>query len=160
MQFKEYFDKISVPKALQPPRTETKSEQITTIVKKTDTEIINTFCNSMPLDIAKNHFKVFTLPNAKNKNLPYLSTAQFNLFIEKAFTGKTELQKQTINHAPHKEKLFIVKRFYEFYLIATTNYENTSQCQEKYIKLLTDNFTNWNYESIKNNFGNKVKRDW
>jgi|GEM_PF-2238091 len=145
----------------KPPQpTETKPEQVITIVKKTDTEIINTFCNSMPLSVPMEHFKVFTLPNKKNKSIPFLSLNQFNSFIERAFHGKTELPKQTFTLAPHKEKLFLVKRFYEFYSIAVKDYENTSQCQEKYIKLLTDNFTNWDYQNIKNNFGNKVKRDW
>lgn len=129
-------------------------------VTKSKAKIINTFCNSMPLNIPKEHFKVFTISNSKNKNSPFLSIEQFNSFIEKAFTGKTELPKQTFNLAPHKEKLYIIKRFYEFYLIAVKDFEKTSQCKEKYIKLLSDNFINWDYEQIKNNFGNKVKRDW
>lgn len=119
----------------------------------------NLFCKSMPLEIAKKHFQVFAEKVSRNGKT-FLSQQELNLFIEKAFGGNNTIPKQTFNIAPQKEKLFIVKRFYEFYCIAVKDYENTSQCKEKYIKLLTDNFTNWDYENIKNNFGNKVKREW
>jgi hypothetical protein len=118
----------------------------------------NHFCQSMPLSKVKEHFKVFTEKNSKN-NKPFLTTEQLNLFLEKAFHGKATVEKQAFNYAK-REKLFIVKRFYQFYLIAVRDYESISQCQPKYIKLLTDNFINWEYKSVKNNFGNKVKRDW
>lgn len=119
----------------------------------------NLFCGPMPLSIAKEHFIVFTEQKSRNGKL-FLTREQFDLFIQKAFSGKTELPKQRFNQAPHREKWFIVKRFYEFYFMASNEYENTSQCQEKYIKLLTDNFENWEYQDIKNNFSKQVKRNW
>jgi len=121
----------------------------------------NIFCKSMPLEVPIKHFKVLTERKSKNGK-PFLSTDQFNSFIDKAFKGKQNLKKERFNLA-NREKLFIVKRFYQFYLLATNTeqgYENTLQSKPKYIKLLSDNFTNWNYESLKHNFGNKVKPEW
>ncbi|UEG50874.1 hypothetical protein LK994_05220 [Ferruginibacter lapsinanis] len=119
---------------------------------------VNVFCNAMPISVPKEHFAKFTETNSKN-NKPFLTNEQLNSFIEKAFYGKTDIKKQTINYGK-RERLFIVKRFYEFYLMCSTEYENTTQCQPKYIRLLTDNFINWEFDNIKNNFGNKVKREW
>jgi hypothetical protein len=123
-----------------------------------DQSTINHFCNSMPLEMARNHFIVLTKNKSKN-NQPFLTDAQFGSFIEKAFLNNPSLPKQALNYGI-RERLFIVKLFYQFYQIAVNNYENTSQCRQKYIKLLSDNFINWEYQATANNFGNKVKRDW
>ena len=56
----------------------------------------NHFCKSMPLIVAKDHFKVFTETSSKNKK-PFLTAEQFNLFLEKAFHGKNTIEKQTFN---------------------------------------------------------------
>lgn len=118
----------------------------------------NMFCKAMPLEIAKEHFLVFTKRLSKNKQ-PFLSEEQLNLFMERAFQGNSQIEIQTFNYSI-REKLFIVKRFYQFYLLAIQDYESTTQCKDKYLKLLTDNFSNWDYRNIKTNFGNKVKREW
>lgn len=117
----------------------------------------NIFSKSMPISIANEHFKVLTERKSKNGQ-PFLTIEAFDYFIQRAFLGKDK-PKQTINWGD-REKLFIVKRFYEFYNISWRDYENTQQCTEKYIRLLTDNFTNWDYKDVKSNFGNKVKREW
>ncbi len=118
----------------------------------------NKFCPGMDINIPIEHFKVFKEKSSKNGK-PFLTIVQFDLFIQRAFHGDSEISKQTFN-VGNREKLFIVKRFHQFYDIAAKEYENTTQCRDKYIKLLTDNFTNWEYQDIKNNFGNKVKVDW
>ncbi len=123
-----------------------------------DSETINLFCKSMPLKMVIQHFEVFTQRKSKNGK-PFLTEEEFNSFIKRAFLGKEEEPKQTFNMAT-REKLFLVKRFYQFYDMSWKEYENTQQCQEKYIRLLTDNFTNWDYQQTKNNFGDKVKRKW
>ncbi len=127
-------------------------------------ENINHFNKFMPIELAENHFKVFTDAKHKKGNTPFLSKEAFEQFIKKAFHGKSEIEKQKLNVGT-REKWFIVKRFYEFYKIGIgenegLQYETTTQCREKYIRLLTDNFTNWSYNEIENNFNKEVKRAW
>ena len=119
---------------------------------------VNVFCKAMPLDFAISHFKVFTEKNSKNGR-PFLSCEQLNSFIERAFYGNSKLPQLSFN-LDTKEKMHIVKRFYDFYFESSKQYENTSQCQDKYIRLLTDNFSNWQYSSIKNNFSKKPKKQY
>jgi len=145
---KEYLQELQKEKTINDETKEPPAENET-----------NQFCKSMPLKTAKDFFNVFVEQKSKNKKA-FLTSVQFKLFIEKAFCNNTKIEQQSFNYTS-REKLFIVKRFYEFYSMAIENdFENTSQCKQKYIHLLTDNFTNWEYESIKNNFGNKVKRCW
>jgi hypothetical protein len=144
-------------KALPPQPIETKPEQVTTIVKKTDTKIINTFCNSMDLSIPREHFKVFTEKKSKNTKI-YLTGEQLNSFIERAFCGNKKIPKQKFNQAPKGEKLLIQSVFYEFYNTYCFEYFNTMQCQETFIKLLTENFEGWNFKNVKENFTPKTKK--
>lgn len=118
----------------------------------------NLFCKAMPLYIAIEHFKVFTNQNSSNGK-PFLTEAQLAIFIGRAFCGKHSLPKLHINCGT-REKLFIVKRFYQLYSLAASNYESTSQCKLKYVKLLVDNFSNWTQGEIEKNFADKVKRNW
>lgn len=127
-------------------------------IERKNESVINVFCKLMPLEIPIEHFKVFVKTKSKNGNL-FLTNEQLNSFIERAFEGNNKIEKQTLN-CTNREKLFLVKRFYQFYTLVVSDYEKTTQCKEKYIKLLTDNFTNWDFENIKDNFTNKVKRDW
>jgi hypothetical protein len=120
-------------------------------------EDANVFCKSMPIKKALEHFKALTTVLNKHKR-PFLTEEQFELFIRRAFIGE-DLPKQIIDYG-NREKLFIVKRFYQFYDLSWKEYENTSQCTEKYIRLLTDNFEGWKFENIAQNFGNKVNREW
>lgn len=119
---------------------------------------INHFCKSMPLNIVREHFEILTKVNSKNGG-SFLTIDQLNFFIERAFLDKSKVSKQKIDYGS-REKLFVIKRFYQFYSLAIKDYEGNSQCKPKYIRLLTDNFENWDYNSVKNNFGNKVKREW
>lgn len=118
----------------------------------------NKFCSTMPIQVARTHFEIMTTTLNKN-GVPFLNKSDFEKFMQRAFLKDKSIQKIKFNFGT-REKLFIVKRFYEFYLNESGKYENTTQCKKKYIELLTNNFENWNYESIKNNFGNKVKRSW
>ncbi|AUC82258.1 hypothetical protein [Lacinutrix sp. Bg11-31] len=116
----------------------------------------NVFCKSMPYDIIVEHFEIFTSKNSKNGE-PFLTKKQLDLFIKKAFCGIPNIQKQTFNQAPKGEKFLIQYRFREFYE-NYWEYFGTGQVQENFIKLLTENFTNWEYENVKNNFKTKPKK--
>lgn len=117
----------------------------------------NIFCKSMPLNIPIEHFKVFTEKLSKNKK-PFLTIEQLNLFIDKAFKGNEKLPKQKFNQMPKGEKLLIQAVFYDFYNTNCFYYFNTMQCQDIFIKLLTDNFEGWDYKNVKANFTPKTKK--
>lgn len=117
----------------------------------------NLFCKPMPLKLPIEHFKI--LCDTKNKaGKAYLTESDFISFIKCAFLNDKSANKVTLNFGS-REKWFVIKRFYEFYQKGI-EFENSSQYKDKYIRLVSDNFTNWTYESLKNNFGNKVKRQW
>ena len=121
-------------------------------------EFENKFCKGMPIKFAIEHFKVFIEKN-NNYGKRFLTEEQFISFLKRAFLNDNSVGKTTLN-VGSREKSFVVKRFYEFYTLAANRFENTSQCRDKYIMLLTDNFDNWSYNEIKNNFKNKTKRNW
>tara|TARA_R110002050_G_scaffold4573_2_gene22157 strand:- start:69017 stop:70120 length:1104 start_codon:yes stop_codon:yes gene_type:complete len=116
----------------------------------------NIFQKSMPFKIAVNHFKIFTTTNSKNGE-PFLTKDQLDIFIKKAFCGIPDLPKQTFNQMPKGEKFIIQYRFREFYE-KHWEYFGTGQVQEKFIELLTDNFTDWDYQNVRNNFKTKPKK--
>ena len=116
-------------------------------------DFINIFQKSMPIELAVSHFKKLTENNSKNGR-PFLTEEQLDVFIKKAFCGVPDLTKQTFNQAHRGEKFIIQYVFREFY---DTNwfYFGTGQVQDKFIKLLTENFTDWDYENVRNNFSKK-----
>jgi hypothetical protein len=115
----------------------------------------NLFCNTMPLYIPKEHFKVFT--ETRNKTgQPFLTEVQLNTFIERAFCGNKELPIQKFNHAPKGEKFQIQKVFYDFYCKAV-DYFPSSRCRDHFIRLLTDNFIGWDFKNVKSNFAKQTR---
>lgn len=120
-------------------------------------ELPNTFCKSMPLRIPKEHFKKLTIKKSKNGQ-PFLTNEQFDLFIERAFCGNTTIPKQKMNQAPKGDKLLIQNEFYYFYNNYCFDYFHTMQCQDTFIKLLTDNFEGWDFQNVKNNFTPKTQK--
>lgn len=139
-------------------------EQITPLIETTprklgnpEKEQPNTFCSNMPLSIPKEHFKVLTIETSKNGQ-PFLTNEQFGLFIERAFCGNAEIPKQKINQAPKGEKLLIQSLFYDFYDYYCMEYFSTMQCQDDFIKLLTDSFIGWDFQNVKDNFRPKTKK--
>lgn len=113
----------------------------------------NVFNQSMPIEIAVNHFKIFTEKNSKNGK-PFLTEKQLDIFIKKAFCGFSNLEKQEFNMAPKGESTLIKYRFREFYE-NYYQYFGTGQVLDKFIELLTDNFVGWNFKNVKSNFNKK-----
>lgn len=115
--------------------------------------IENIFCKGMPVEFARDHFNFFTETNSKNGK-PFLNTEELEVFIRKAFLGYPSVEKLTFNMVAG-ESMEVREKFYMFYLEASnpmSGYEQTSYCKEKYIKLLTDNFNGFNFNTVKNNF--------
>lgn len=138
-------------------RTSTKP---TEEIKQEEQEEQNNF-NRMPIKEAKAFFEPLTVENSKNGK-PFLTPEQLQAFYKRAFHGDASQAKQTLNVAPKGEALFITHLFYSYYSICTANYlyEPDRQCRDKYIKLLTDNFTNWSFEKIRDNFNKSTSRSW
>lgn len=116
----------------------------------------NIFHKSMPIKTAVNHFTIFTISKSKNGK-PFLTKDQLDIFIRKAFCGISDLPKQTFNQIPKGEKFkiqYVFREFYNNYF----QYFNTGQVQDEFIKLLTENFTGWEFKNIKNNFNLKSKK--
>jgi hypothetical protein len=118
----------------------------------------NLFCPGMPIKIPIEHFKVFVDRKNKSGNT-YLTNEEFISFIKRAFINDKSIAKITLKIG-NGERGFAVKRFYEFFTMAANEYEKTNQCRDKYLRLVTDNFNNWSYAKLKNNFTNKTKKNW
>lgn len=114
--------------------------------------------NGMGIDKVREHFLQLTTSINKNKQ-PYLTESQLELFLEQVFIeGKTlEANKIDINYSNGAKKE-IYRLFYEFYTqsISSIKIESSLNCKEKYVRLLTDNFNNFDYKKFSNNF-NKYK---
>lgn len=116
----------------------------------------NIFQKSMPIELAVSHFKKLTENNSKNGR-PFLTEEQLDVFIKKAFCGVPDLPKQTFNEAPKGDKSKIQYVFREFY-DANYDFFGTGQVQDKFIKLLTVNFTDWDFKNVRNNFSKIPKK--
>lgn len=130
-------------------------------IKKYFDEIIkseNTFLKGFTMQKVVDHFKPLTEKKSTNGK-PFLTDLQLIHFIQRGFLNKNSISKQTFNLAVG-EKGFIINRFYEFYNIAVGQYNEPNK-KKRYINLLSDNFTNWNYQSITSFFKpKKTKRKW
>lgn len=110
----------------------------------------NTF-NSMNLTSIETYFSVLKTENNKDKE-KYLTPDKFDQFISKAFCN-TDIKPITLNLGT-KENQTIYDLFYSYfkYCISDYNIEPTQQCKAKYVKLLSDNFTNFSFKKVNNNF--------
>lgn len=119
----------------------------------------NLFWKGMPIETVINHFNIMTEKKSKNGN-PFLTSEQLISFIQRAFLKDKQQPKQKINFAIG-EKGFTIKRFYEFFDLAVTQYAEVNKT-EKYINLVLNNFDNMGtFASIKSYFkSNKTKEKW
>ncbi|HMG67776.1 MAG TPA: hypothetical protein VK588_08825 [Chitinophagaceae bacterium] len=118
----------------------------------------NKFWKGIPMGIVVNHFKVLSERNSRNGK-PFLTVEQLVKFFEKGFLGKAKIKKQKINIS-NGEKGFVIKRFYEFFELAVSNYSELNK-KAKYISLISTCFDNWEHKSIVSFFKpNKAKENW
>lgn len=123
-------------------------------LKKNEKE--NLFCPGMDLDIPRKHFKIFTLFKNSSGD-PLLTPNQFELFIDRAFCGNMDIPKLEFN-SENKWKKKIELEFSDFYSLNCLKYFGTTKVKRLFIKLLTDNFNGYDYNTVRNNFMPKATR--
>lgn len=103
--------------------------------------------NGMPLEKVKKHFEVL---KSKSKNgYQHLTDEQFNIFFSTVFIEGSNLMQNKIEINIGSREISKIRRvFYDFYQnsISSIHYESIIQSKEKYVKLLTDNFSNFDYD--------------
>lgn len=117
----------------------------------------NQFWKGLPMDVVVNHFKILTERNSKNGKT-FLTLGQFISFLRRGFLNDTNQPKQKINCST-SEKGFVIKRFYEFFVLAAAQYSHPNR-KEKFINLFTMCFDNWDESTVKPFFKNKTKEKW
>ena len=145
--FEQFVEQYKpTPTTLTPPAP-------TTSTSPASDKQINIF-NSMPLDEVRRWFMQLADNNSTNGK-PFLTPEQVEQFIERAFLGHTNIPDLTFNVADG-ERTSITKLFYLFYQRCTNDYaiEPTKHCKEKYVRLLTDHFTNYKYKTVFSTFNN------
>lgn len=164
-RIRENLLKLSLPGViLSPNRSVSKNVEASSSVEPNPQVVkqrsIENHFNTMPLSEVKRYFSQLTTEKSKNGK-SFLSREDVNRFIARAFVGATYLPKLELNLA-NGEKQFVWSLFYNYYVRCTTNYqyEINSRCKDKYIDLLSDNFTNFTRQQIANNFHKEVGRKW
>ncbi len=115
---------------------------------------VNKF-NSMPIKMVWEHFKPLTTTKSKNGK-PHLTEEQFKTFIREIFINDNyPLPNKIELNVEDGERQSVIYKFYHFYNSAKFDYESTKNCKPKYVKLLTDNFTKFDYDKVFGNFHKK-----
>jgi len=121
----------------------------------------NVFDKRLDFEKVRIHFDVFRSRNERNFNKQWLTPAQLENFIQRAFKGDDKIDKLTFS-CGKGEIMFIIRRFYQFYKNEDAKgFKAILTDRDKFIRLLTDNFTGWEYEVVKKYFRKlKGSRDW
>lgn len=118
----------------------------------------NKFWVGIPMDKVIKHFEVLTSKKNKNGN-PFLTNEQFVSFLKKGFLNDNTQTLQKINCSV-MEKGFVIKRFYEFYALAVSQYSFPAK-KRKFVSLFCNCFDNWEQNTIESFFRpNKTKENW
>lgn len=112
--------------------------------------------NGVPINLVRAFFNQLC-----DKKCRVLESNELDDFISRGFKGDKNIKKQTLSTALIK-KTMIVKLFHLFYQECTNNskYEPRKNCTEKYKRLLTDNFTNWDHTGGVTNFSRNTVHNW
>jgi hypothetical protein len=117
----------------------------------------NQFWKGISMIEVIDHFKVMT-EKKSNNGKPFLTTEQLILFLKKGFLNDETQLKQTINFSKG-EKVFVVKRFYEFYNLCLD--KGHIEEKESFLNQFLNCFHGWTETALKSSFKpNKTKQDW
>jgi hypothetical protein len=135
----EKSDQVEIP-LLKKSESEIETELVH--IKRSE----NQFWKSIPMEKVISHFMIMTTKNSPNGE-PYLSMKQLISFLKRGFLSDTTQPIQKIN-CPSRKKGLVIKRFYEFYTLAVSNYGCPPR-KDRFINLLTDCFNNWTPKTVK-----------
>lgn len=111
--------------------------------------------NKMPLKMVWEHFKPLTTTKSKNGK-PHLTEEQFKTFIIEIFINDNyPLPNKIELNVEDGERQSVIYQFYQFFNNSKFEYENSKKNKPKYVKLLTDNFTKFDYDKVFDNFHKK-----
>jgi hypothetical protein len=111
--------------------------------------------NGMPVKMVWEYFKSLTITKSKNGK-PHLTEEQLETFIVEIFINDNyPLPNKIELNVEDGERQSLIYKFYQFYNNSKFDYESTKNCKPKYVKLLTDNFTKYDYEKVSGNFHKK-----
>lgn len=110
-------------------------------LKRIDSE--NVFNSKMSAEIPIKYFEPLW-------DLGYITKKDFIKFIKSGFFGFKYDEKINMNFKPGT-KGKVIRLFYMFYNNSVP-LEKTSHLRDKYIRLLTDNFSEFDFSTVKNNF--------
>lgn len=121
-------------------------------------QLENQFNKGIPMQVVIDHFKVFT--TTKNKRGEYYWTGdQLISFLKRCFLNEKNEPKQKFNFAKG-EKGFVIKRFYEFYEIACSQYFVPNP-KDPFIDRFTECIEFGKKSSFVSYFkNNKTKKQW
>jgi len=118
----------------------------------------NQLYKRLPMEVVVNHFQTFTVRKSRNGQ-PFLTPEQLIAFLKRGFLNDLNQKKQKIN-LTSGEKGFVIKRFYELYDLTVSKYGELNK-KAKYISLISENFDNWEENTISSFFRpNKTKNMW
>jgi len=113
--------------------------------------------NSVPLSIVIAYF--MQLAEARNT---FLTKKEVEGFVNKAFCEGSEGAKIKLS-VKRGEQQKVWKLFFNFYSDCTIDFEYETAKQgnkAKYVKLITDNFRNWEYKQVADNFSKSNSKYW
>jgi hypothetical protein len=124
---------------------------------KEDKKKCTSFSVKLDLNYVISHFEVLKTRVSKLNNQPFLTDEQFENFINSAFCSGKLKRRIKLNKKPKGEKQLIVRLFYEFYCNTYEDLFGYQKVRDLYIKLLSDNFLGFDFDTLKNNFNVNTK---
>ncbi|QMU28126.1 hypothetical protein [Adhaeribacter radiodurans] len=119
----------------------------------------NQFWKGLPMEGVIKHFEIMTKKKSKNGEV-FLTNEQLLSFLKKGFLNDANQPMQKIN-CTTTEKGFIIKRFYELFDLAVSQYAYPMNKKNRFINLFTDCFDNWDAKTIPTFFKpGRTKEKW
>ena len=117
---------------------------------------VNEF-NDMDLERVEEFFMQFAEKKCKNGE-PFLAKDEVIKFIKRGFCYEDGINEISFN--PLGSRTAIRSLFHTYFTICRNTIESDAQCQDKYVNLLTANFSGWDTDKVRNNFSKYSSYKW
>jgi len=148
----DYFESFGIVSSIK--LEEQKTISVTDEILKLKHDILNSKnqFNTRPINEVISHFEPLTIWTNKSKR-PFLTQKQFYAYIKMAFIDMVEIPNPKLTLDINKGSFRQIRwLFYEFYQYQINNTSSDKYQKEKYVKLLSDYFTNSTFKAISHNF--------